>query len=189
MRSTFRWWLAVLVPVAIVAGVAVSGAFADSAASPHAQHRVVVHQSPTTTTVDPAAVAAQQLSVYVQALEAAHLNDFIQALELQDFLSSLPPPPPPPPVVTAPPAPSYQQSDGGDCSGSVVPDWIVQRESGGNPSAVNPSSGAYGCYQELPGHFADGGACAGLNMYSVADQKTCASRLSDGGANLSPWAE
>lgn len=30
------------------------------------------------------------------------------------------------------------------------PDWIIQRESGGDPNALNPS-GAYGCAQLMPG--------------------------------------
>lgn len=60
------------------------------------------------------------------------------------------------------------------------PDWIVQRESRGNPTARNPS-GAYGCAQIMPLHFRAGGTCAGLNY------QACWARLyqSEG---LRPWA-
>jgi hypothetical protein len=55
-------------------------------------------------------------------------------------------------------------------------------ESGGDPNAVNPSSGAFGCWQELPSHFAPGGSCAGLDMHTVDGQRECANRLP-----LSAW--
>ena len=59
-----------------------------------------------------------------------------------------PPPPPPPPANPAPassqlPAPvSYAASGFEAC--------VIAAESGGNPAAVNPSSGAGGLYQFLP---------------------------------------
>jgi hypothetical protein len=76
----------------------------------------------------------------------------------------------------------------GDCTGFAIPDHIIQRESGGNPYAVNPSSGAFGCAQVMPFHWAPGGACAGLDPYSIEDQRTCVDWLSQGGTRLSPWA-
>lgn len=75
----------------------------------------------------------------------------------------------------------------GECTGFVIPDYIIQRESGGNPSAYNPS-GAYGCAQTLLGHYNDGGACAGLDPYTIQGQRDCVYRLSNGGTNLAPWA-
>lgn len=75
----------------------------------------------------------------------------------------------------------------GDCySGTPVPAYIINRESGGDPNAVNPSSGALGCYQLMPMHFASGGTCAGLST-DLAGQKACAQRLYNA-AGLSPWA-
>lgn len=62
------------------------------------------------------------------------------------------------------------------------PAYIIQRESGGNPEAVNPSSGAYGCAQIIPGHFAPGGACYGLGYAA------CWSLLWAGGAGASNWS-
>ena len=62
-------------------------------------------------------------------------------------------------------------------SGSVVPQsafeaCVIQRESGGNPTAVNPSSGAAGLYQFLPSTWAgfDGYATASLAPASVQQQ-------------------
>ncbi len=61
-----------------------------------------------------------------------------------------------PPVTTAtttPSSSSYSNSYSGSSSygaGYSIPSSIVQCESGGNYSAVNPSSGAGGAYQILP---------------------------------------
>lgn len=76
----------------------------------------------------------------------------------------------------------------GDCTGFAIPDHIIQRESRGNPLAVNSSSGAFGCAQVMPMHWNPGGACAGLDKYSIDDQRTCVEWLSEGGTRLSPWA-
>lgn len=75
----------------------------------------------------------------------------------------------------------------GECSGFVIPDYIIQRESGGNPSAYNPS-GAYGCAQTLLSHYGDGRTCQGLDPFTIAGQRECVDRLSNGGTNLAPWA-
>ena len=75
----------------------------------------------------------------------------------------------------------------GACTGFSIPDYIIQRESGGNPNAHNPS-GAHGCSQTLLSHYAPGGSCAGLDPYTVDGQRRCTYILSDGGRNLDPWA-
>lgn len=74
----------------------------------------------------------------------------------------------------------------GDCTGFAIPDYIIARESGGNPSAYNPS-GAYGCAQTLLSHYSSG-SCRGLDPYTIEGQRECVNILSDGGRNLSPWA-
>ena len=74
----------------------------------------------------------------------------------------------------------------GECSGFVIPDYIIQRESGGNPSAYNPS-GAYGCAQTLLSHYSSG-SCRGLDPYTIEGQRECVNILSNGGSNLQPWA-
>jgi len=74
----------------------------------------------------------------------------------------------------------------GDCTGFAIPDYIIQRESGGNSSAYNPS-GAYGCAQTLLSHYSRG-SCQGLDPYAIEGQRECVWILSGGGTNLQPWA-
>jgi len=78
-----------------------------------------------------------------------------------------------------------------ECTGKVLPAYIVQRESHCNYGAVNVTgcggSGCYGMYQ-IHGMHWNGGACSDLNWQIPADQDECASRLSSGGTNLRPWA-
>ena len=66
------------------------------------------------------------------------------------------------------------------------PDYIIQRESGGNPNAVNSNGGARGCAQIMPshfGHWSDGspGTCLGLNY------KDCWAKIY-AQQGLTPWA-
>lgn len=75
----------------------------------------------------------------------------------------------------------------GACTGFAIPDYIIQRESGGNPSAYNPS-GAYGCAQTLLSHYSSG-SCRGLDPYTIEGQRACVDILSNGGTNLNPWAQ
>lgn len=75
----------------------------------------------------------------------------------------------------------------GACTGFAIPDYIIQRESGGNPSAMNPS-GAYGCAQTLLSHYSSG-SCRGLDPYTIEGQRECVNILSGGGTNLAPWAQ
>jgi len=86
------------------------------------------------------------------------------------------------PVPSAPSAPV----SGGDCSGFPLPASIIQRESGGDPNAVNPSSGTFGCAQLQPFHFADGGACAGMAT-DKDGQIACTYELQRR-AGMSPWS-
>jgi len=100
------------------------------------------------------------------------------------FLATLVPPAPPP--VRTSNSSSYGGTTVGECTGFVIPDYIIQRESGGNPSAMNPS-GAYGCAQTLLSHYS-GGSCSGFDPYTIQGQRACAAKLSEGGTNLAPWA-
>lgn len=71
----------------------------------------------------------------------------------------------------------------GPCGGATNgADQFIARESGGDPTAENPS-GAWGCYQIMPGTWA--GSCSDLgdeHSASPAVQAQCASRLP-----LSAW--
>lgn len=89
--------------------------------------------------------------------------------------------------VTSSGARSASYNGIGLCTGFAIPDYIIQRESGGDPWAENPS-GAYGCAQTLRSHYRDGGTCAGLTPESIDDQRECVRRLSNDGSNLAPWA-
>ncbi len=102
---------------------------------------------------------------------------------------------PPAPIVVSAPASAPQHQTGvrpapsggastGACGGATNgADAFIARESGGNPSARNPS-GATGCYQIMPGTWS--GSCSDLGSQSGAStgaQAACASRLP-----LSSWS-
>lgn len=138
----------------------------------------------------PAEIAVGTLERYATAVTASQVGQYLAARSASDlaaFLASLRPPVAVEPSSPSVPAAGVTGSAGG-CSGFSVPDWIIQRESGGDPNAVNPSSGAYGCTQTLPEHYQAGGACAGLDMHSVDGQRQCTYILSAGGTNLAAWS-
>lgn len=66
----------------------------------------------------------------------------------------------------------------------AIPESIVQCESGGNYSAVNPSSGARGAYQLMPQTYYSNG---GDGSWSPDDQDRVAARVWAGGAGRGNW--
>lgn len=70
--------------------------------------------------------------------------------------------------------PSSSGSGGGSgvgaCTGFNVPDHVIARESGGDPTAANPS-GAYGCTQIMPEWWS--GHCSHLDRTTVDGQRAC----------------
>jgi hypothetical protein len=89
-------------------------------------------------------------------------------------LAAIPAPPPPPPVSAAAPvaAPVTQPASTATYSGASgsYQSCVIAAESGGNPSAVNPSSGAGGLYQFLPSTWAALGHSGLPQNASVAEQ-------------------
>jgi hypothetical protein len=128
------------------------------------------------TTIDTANVAA--VEAFADGL-LTRTAELVYALEH-------PPPPPPAPSARSAPVPLPGASGGGGgCYDGPIPAYIVTRESGGNPQAVNASSGAYGCFQIMP--YVWDANCSGLDR-GVAGQIECANRISNGGTNLRPWS-
>jgi hypothetical protein len=72
----------------------------------------------------------------------------------------------------------------GSCYGGPLPAYIYTRESGGDPNAVNPSSGARGCGQVMP--YVHDAHCSDLG-YSVPEQHECERRLI-AMSGLQPWS-
>ena len=87
------------------------------------------------------------------------------------------------------PSPSPSDVSGGlsGVSGGSFQSCVISRESGGNPRAVNPSSGAGGLYQFLPSTWASLGYSGLPENASVSEQTQAFNQLyaEDG---TSPWA-
>jgi len=82
-----------------------------------------------------------------------------------------PPPPPVPAAPASPPAGAAAPAAAVSYSGSSgMQACIIARESGGNPRAVNPTSGAGGLYQFLPSTWAALGHSGLPENASVAEQ-------------------
>jgi nucleoid-associated protein YgaU len=103
-----------------------------------------------------------------------------------------PPPPPaaavpaPPPAGSAPVQPAVPVTTGAGAPGSFQA-CVIARESGGNPQAVNPSSGAGGLYQFLPSTWAALGHSGLPENASVAEQNQ-AFQQAYAQSGTSPWA-
>jgi resuscitation-promoting factor RpfC len=97
-----------------------------------------------------------------------------------------PAPVPPVPVVTDP-APANPLTGGSVTPSSAYEACVIRRESGGNPSAVNPSSGAGGLYQFLPSTWASLGY-SGLPQDAPASVQQQAFDKLYAQAGTSPWS-
>jgi hypothetical protein len=109
------------------------------------------------------------------------------------------PPPPPPPAPVVPAAPGYSQQAAAAASPAPAVSYsgasgsfqacVIARESGGNPGAVNPSSGAGGLYQFLPSTWAALGHSGLPQNASVAEQNQAFQQAyaQSGGAAWSPY--
>jgi Transglycosylase-like domain len=72
-------------------------------------------------------------------------------------------------------------------SSSPLPTCTWQPESGGDPSAVNPSSGAGGYYQIMPSTWAAYGGTGAPQNAPMSEQTAIAQKIYDS-AGLSAWA-
>ena len=72
-------------------------------------------------------------------------------------------------------------------AGDTPPDYIKQCESGGDYSAVNPSSGAGGAWQFMPGTWRSVGGTGRPQDATAAEQDYRASILWDNGRGASHW--
>ena len=95
-------------------------------------------------------------------------------------------PPQTAPPTTQPPAPVVAEVHGA-CGGNLPPCCVMLRESGGNPTVVNASSGASGKWQFMPSTWAGFGGynSAAEAPESVQDAK--AAELWAGGAGAGHW--
>lgn len=160
-----------------------------AAATERIHRQSTVHELLPVTTIGDAEATVSTVGEYLVAQQRTDYDAVVaQAAATDAFLASLYVPPAPPPAPAGARTPAYSGgSTVGECTGFAIPDYIIQRESGGNASAMNPS-GAYGCAQTLLSHY-NGGSCTGLDPYTIDGQRACVNILSDGGTNLAPWAE
>jgi hypothetical protein len=129
---------------------------------------------------DSALVAANQAAAeqrWVAGAQAREMELFLQAAADAEAAQGQPPP--------AAPARTGRTGGGGGgtavsgpCGGATNgADAYIGRESGGNPNARN-ASGAWGCYQIMPGTWA--ASCSDVGSFGSASpqqQAACASRL------------
>lgn len=123
-----------------------------------------------------AAVGANVVDDGTAQHEAYQLPDDLVAKKAEVLGNMLNPPPPPPPAPVSPiedaasapysaPAPAAIAPAPVTSSSGGCPSYMAGEAS--SPDAVNPSSGAAGCYQVLPSTAAaHGSACADVNSTS-----------------------
>ena len=92
-------------------------------------------------------------------------------------------------VYEAVPSPQGRTAGRGSepAAGDVPPDYIKQCESGGDYSAVNPSSGAGGAWQFLPSTWRSVGGTGLPQNATPAEQDKRAAILWDNGRGASHW--
>jgi soluble lytic murein transglycosylase-like protein len=130
--------------------------------------------------VDSALAAASQAVAekrWIEAAQAYQLELFYQAVAAAEAEKAEAA------KARKPAAPTGRGGSGGSavsgsCGGATNgADRFIGAESGGNPNARNPS-GAWGCYQIMPGTWS--GSCSDLGQHGSASteaQAACASRL------------
>lgn len=137
--------------------------------------------SSTSTSVDP--VAVQQYLEAIKAEEWRVAGEYARAVT------------PAPTTVKVAPKQAVKQAQpkvtqapaSSGSAGNGFLECVKKRESGGNYSAVNPSSGAGGAYQFMPSTWAAMGGTGSPQNASPAQQDAMAAKLY-ATAGTSPWA-
>lgn len=103
-----------------------------------------------------------------------------------------------PPETVPPTQPAPSEPTSSLCGGDLPPCYVMQRESGGNPNAVNPTgcggNGCYGLYQFDPRTWNAVASSMGRQdlvgnyLPSAAEQAAVARHLWAGGSGCSHWA-
>ena len=179
---------AVLAPVVIVAAIAGAAGYRAQDSGPPKRLDELSKERPAAAShfpVDAALAAASQAAAearWIEGYQARQMELFLQAvaeaeaLEAQRAQAQ----------AQARQAPARTGRGGGSSGGSVGgacggatngADRFIGAESGGNPNARNPS-GAWGCYQIMPGTWQS--SCSDLGQHGSAStdaQAQCASRL------------
>ena len=130
--------------------------------------------------VDGALAAASQAAAearWTEGSHARHTELFLQAAAESEALEAQ--------RAQSRTAPARTGRGGG--GGGCTPDSIVQRESKGDPNAVNPSSGAGGKYQFLPSTWSGHGGYARAEDAPESVQDERFSEVWAGGAGSSHW--
>jgi soluble lytic murein transglycosylase-like protein len=177
---------AVLAPVVIVTAIAGAAGYRAQGSGSASRLDELSKERPAAAThfpVDGALVAASQAvdeKRYLEAIQRNQMDAFLQAVAAAEAEKAA--------AEAAararkpkPAAPTGRGGGGnvsGACGGATNgADRFIGAESGGNPNARNPS-GAWGCYQIMPGTWR--GSCSDLGQHGSAGtdaQAQCASRL------------
>jgi len=179
---------AAIVPAVIVAAVAGAAGYRAQDSGSGRRLDELSKERPAAAThfpVDGALTAASQAADekrWVEAFQARQAELFYQAAataEAEQAASTENAKKPKPAAPTGRGGSSGGGSSvGGACGGATNgADAYIGRESGGNPNARN-ASGAWGCYQIMPGTWSS--SCSDLGQYgsaSTSAQAACASRL------------
>lgn len=132
-------------------------------------------------------INVQRFLGFVQAVKLA------QAIENAEARHSHPAAPAPAPTRPAPrQAPAAPSTGpvgrGGICGGDLPPCYVVQRESGFNPQAQNPTSSASGLYQFIDQTWGGYGGYARASQAPASVQAARARQVWAGGAGCAAWS-
>lgn len=149
------------------------------------------------------AVTDAGLTAHAERAEArAFLEAYADARDLVDWVEALTAPPTTavealrlevgttrPAATSRPPTASEASVNGYPCGGDLPPCSILRCESGGNPTAENPSSSASGLWQIIDGTWNGYAGYRHAADAPAAVQNAKAAELYAGGAGASHWAQ